>query len=380
MKNKYITIMRENFDDNISYVKDPVFGTLRYRKTYVESTVSLENKVCTMPFQSVEINDLGEVNVCCGDWNPAIIGNVLEQDLKTVWHSFKANTLRKSILDGTYRYCNSGTCETIKNDNLLVVDNFYNEYAKNYMTTFPTDIKLSIDQSCNLECPSCRIKKINHIDHETKTKIATIARNVFSAVFAEPHDQRICLSMDGSGEIFGSEVYRELFQSEKVFNETYNWPNLIFEITTNGVLMTEKIQKKYSNFFSQVTRVFISIDAGNKESYYIVRKGGNWDLLWENIDYFYNTIKHNSNKRWVWTLIIQKDNLESIPEFIEKANSFQDNLPILNMTHLLNWGTFSEKQYLDKAVHLPSNPLYEKYIEIINSPLVANYKRKLYAK
>lgn len=374
-KNKYIPIMRQNFNDNVTFINDPIFGNLRYRKNYRASETNLQNKVCPMPFSSVEINTLGQVYVCCSDWNPASIGDVLEQDIKTIWHNYKSDALRQSILDGSYKYCNLGICETIRNQELINRKELKNRYP---ILEFPTNIRLSIDQSCNLQCPSCRTKKINHLDEDEKNKVRILAKNIFSSVFSKPHNQYIKLSMDGSGEIFGSEVYRELFQTETVFNETYKWPMLEFEITTNGTLMTEKIQKKYINFFKQTKNIFISIDAGNKESYDIVRLGGNWDLLWENINYFYQSIKNSQDKRWTWTLIIQKDNLDSIPEFINRALYFKENLPYLNMTHLVNWGTFTEEQYLDRAVFIPTHPLYQKYQEIINSNLIKNYKRKLY--
>jgi hypothetical protein len=139
-------------------------------------------------------------------------------------------------------------------------------------------------------------------------------------------------------------------------------------------MMTEKYQKKFNNIFDNLLMLELSIDAGNKETYEKVRVGGDWDLLWKNLNYFYENNKHNSSVQWQWNLIIQQNNFQSIPKFVDIANMFREKLPRLKIVKMLNWGTFSEERYLEQAVWMPSHSMYLEYINIMNLPRVKNYK------
>jgi hypothetical protein len=138
-------------------------------------------------------------------------------------------------------------------------------------------------------------------------------------------------------------------------------------------MMTEKIQKKHANLFTHLGDLAISIDAGNRASYEQVRLGGDWDLLWTNIDYFYSTNWDRDNT-WCWDLIVQKNNYQSIPELIDIARTrFDKKLPKISLTPVLNWGTWSEAEYLDHAVHLPTHADHAQYQTVMALPTVRDY-------
>ena len=65
----------------------------------------------------------------------------------------------------------------------------------------------------------------------------------------------------------------------------------------------------------QITSIDISIDAGDKETYERVRKGGEWDLLIENLDFL-----HTLKKDWIVNLnmVVHKNNMNSIADKIIK--------------------------------------------------------------
>ena len=359
-------------------LQDPVFGLLDYHSTLNKPKLDFRSheRLCHHPFTYVEVRQNGDINICCPQWNPASIGNVLSEDLKTIWNGKKAQLIRDSILDSSYRYCNSETCPNIQNwqTHLMVRTPEKIKQLINGVRDTPQHVHFVVDRSCNLSCPSCRLSKLTQLDHAGKQQALNVIRNVLNSMFETAHNDHKIIGMDGSGEIFSSEVYREVFETEEVFTNTEKWPNLRFAISTNGTMMTEKNQKKYNKIFAQLAKIEISIDAGNKESYETVRVGGQWDLLWKNLDYLYATIKDKKTTRWVWNLIVQKNNFESIPEFVALANKYHDYKPELWLTSVLNWGTWSDTEYQNLAVHLPSHPLYSKYLEIMNLPEVKNYK------
>ena len=349
---------------------DSKFGKLSYHKQFKQQfEFPGKELLCHMPFTYAEGRRHGTVNICCPQWNPAEIGNVLTDDLCDIWLGEKANIIRNTILDGSYSYCNSETCPNIQN---WQTGGLWDNTESNQTELFqsirqtPSHVHLVIDHSCNLQCPSCRTDKITQLDDDNKNSGLLVARKVFNSMFKEPHNEHKTIGMDGSGEIFSSEMYRELFETEQIFTHTDLWPNLRFNLSTNGTMMTEKIQKKYKVFFDHIKKIEISIDAGNEDSYKTVRVGGHWDLLWKNLHYLYNTIKNKPNVEWQWNLIVQTHNFESIPEFLNLANQFSEKRPNLNFSKVLNWGTWTEEEYAGHAIHLPTHPGYKRYLEVLN--------------
>lgn len=358
-------------------IDDPIFGKLIYHKKFQNSEFNGEKFLCELPFYYMEIRPNGDINLCCPQWNPAVVGNVLKNTIEEIWHGRKSQIIRNSILSGKYTYCNNFSCPRIRDKELpFRTQELLNEILDKSESKTPSRVLFVVDRSCNLSCPSCRKRKISQLAPEQQEGAKFLIRKVLNEMFSEPHDEEKVLAFDGSGEIFSSQVYRELFETEDIFTKTYLWPNLKFSLSTNGTLMTEKIQKKYKPFFNHITDIYVSIDAGNKESYEKVRVGGQWELLWENLKYYYST-KIDDSSWWQFNVIAQKNNYESIPELVKIMETlFPKKLPKLNISPVLNWGTWSEEQYLNHAVHVPAHPENQKYLEIINSTIVQDYLKK----
>ena len=354
-------------------IVDPLFGSLTYIISDANTSCKFDKKenICSFPFTEMNIQLNGDVYTCCKDWNPCSIGNIDDDDLITIWNSERAKMLRNSILDGSYRYCNVNTCPAMisGNKSRLITRNAADvlDYSR------PSKIVLTIDSTCNLVCPSCRSEKLIEQSPIQNARARKILQSLMDTIFNEPHLDKIYLTMDGSGEIFFSPVYREFFENAKIFKTPELWPNLTIVLCTNGVMMTEKIQKKYVNMFDMSKYIRVSIDAGNKESYDKVRKGGDWDLLWKNLDYWYATRKNTSN--WTWNVVLQQDNYESIPELIRLAYNYPENLPEIYIVNLLNWGVCSLEEFDKKAIWSPKSPEHQRLIDIMNLPEVKAYPK-----
>ena len=189
------------------------------------------------------------------------------------------------------------------------------------------------------------------------------------------------MTFDGYGEIFFSPVYREIFETEEAFKNFEKWPNFKVVLCTNGVMMTEKIQRKYEILFQRMLGIRISIDAGDEESYNKVRCGGDWGLLWDNLNQLYHTyLINDTSKSWAWNVILQEDNLESIPTLIEKALYYKENLPEIYIVNMLNWGTYSQEVFDEKAVWMNKSSKFSRAKEILALPNIVNYPRILIPK
>lgn len=353
---------------------DGEVGDLIFKQYSLETQCRFDkmSNVCLVPFDAVEIKQNGDVYLCCPAWNSVMVGNLFEEDIKDIWNGKKATIVRRTILDGSYKYCNEKTCPAMLaggGSNIVPKDTFVDPARP-----IPKNFAFSIDRTCNLECPSCREGKILTTGEHDRKNALTLLRNLFRSLFSEPHDQEIIMTFDGSGEIFHSAVYREIFETEPAFRDFEKWPNFKVVLCTNGTMMTEKIQMKYDYLFKRSLAVRVSIDAGNKESYLRVRKGGDWDLLWENLNQLYHGyIRDSSHRQWAWNLILQDDNFESIPELIEMAYKYPENLPEIYITNILDWDLFSPEVFGKKAVWLPTSPRHSLMREVMALPIVKNY-------
>ena len=70
--------------------------------------VNLKNYICTNPFQYTEIME-DRQTFCCPQWLEEYFeGNNI--DYRESWSSNKANDIRDSILDGSFKYCSTDKC------------------------------------------------------------------------------------------------------------------------------------------------------------------------------------------------------------------------------------------------------------------------------
>jgi len=354
-------------------INDPLFGELRYHnqdKIY-DSTFSKEDYICDLPFTYVEISARGEARVCCSSWNPVVIGNVLEEDIFDIWSGPKVNIIRNTIIDGSYKYCDEKVCPQLRSSIYLKSKKGF----VNPLDVLPSRIMFVVDHSCNLACPSCRKVPIIHAGDERADSSFKILNSVTESIFKEPNDRIITLGFDGAGEVFHSAAYRKYFETNKIFSNIEDWPNLSFHIQSNGTVLTEKIQKKYFNWLKRINIMSLSVDAGDKESYEKVRVNGDWDLLWKNIDLFYDSIMQYKKTEWTFNVIVQDHNFRSIPKLLDICSKYKNNYPVIKLSRILNWGTFTNDEYLKKAVWMPTHPDYQELRAIVELPEFKNYHK-----
>jgi hypothetical protein len=74
---------------------------------------------CSNPFEWFEITQLngrGGVYLCCPSWLDTPIGNLQYQSVNEIWNGEKAREIRRSILDGSFRYCNRSRCSFLQKE------------------------------------------------------------------------------------------------------------------------------------------------------------------------------------------------------------------------------------------------------------------------
>ena len=101
--------------------------------------------------------------------------------------------------------------------------------------------------SC-LNISSARINKIFYYEGKVYEAKKKIQDKLIAHIFGKPHDNYCLINVTGSGDPFGSKLFRELLFS--IDGEKF--PRVFFNLQTNGVMFTprywdkiKRIQKKF---------------------------------------------------------------------------------------------------------------------------------------
>ena len=331
---------------------------------------NLNNKFCGRPWEFLEIHEDGGLKVynCCPNWvNHNHLG-IMEYDtnFENVWNGEKSIEFRKSILDGSFKYCNKVECPMIQNGSLPKKDDiklgkhgeFYKKIIEeNVLISENADfINLCYDVSCNLKCPSCRPtfwflnEKVNPIDYNLKKQF-----QIKLLDYLYKCTRPITVNITGSGDPFASKLFWEFLQSiDGKLNS-----NIKIHLQTNGVLFTEdnwnKLYKLHDNYMAAI----ISLDAGTEESYNYTRRGGDWNKLMKNLEFVSELYDNNLLKFVRLDCVVQNKNYKEIDKFINIAKKYNFNC---YLSRIVNWGrgTYTHPNHNNFLEKINQNFDYDK--------------------
>jgi organic radical activating enzyme len=326
---------------------------------------------CSKPFEWFEVtqlNGMGGVYLCCPSWLDTPVGNLQYQSVDEIWNSPKAQEIRRSILDGSFAYCNRSRCpylqtksgpvekvEAVKDKDLRAV--IYQNLI--ILPYGPKKIVCVYDVSCNLSCPSCRTHLI--VESTNKREILNIQDKLQNEALKEA----AYLHISGTGDPFGSPFYRKWLQTMR----RQDMPKMehIF-LHSNGQLWTPKMWASISKNIQQLVRsAEISIDAATAETYAINRRGGKFEILIENLKFISMLRKNGPLKYLKISMVVQENNFQEMPDLVRLGQ--QLNVDVVYFSQLVNWGTFSDKEFGDRAVHFPAHPRHNEFVDLLQDKI-----------
>ena len=341
--------------------------------------------ICPNPFIYAEIQENGNISTCC--YISENFGNINENNIEEIWNSNKFNDLRESLVDGDFSYCDISQCAAMQN--IFQVNNNSFEYQvpyqlmkkedayflnKDFIT--PEILSFEEDPSCNLSCPSCR-KSLIILDSNESTKKINQQIKLLIAIGANLKELWLC----GAGDPFAASSYKNLLSN-------FDWnivPNAKLRIDTNGLLLNETTwNTTLKTIQNRIDLIAVSVDATTNKTYSIVRRGGNFTILLKNLEFLSNLRDSGFKFSYIIRMIVQKENFNEMIEFVKLGLSL--NVDSIVFSEIQNWGTFSNEEYLMKAVHLDSNVFYNELCEILQNNIFKNPKidlgnlNSLYAK
>jgi len=329
----------------------------------------LDKYVCKHPFEYMDVTKEKDF-VCCPSWCPTNIRPKEGID----FNSPAAIQIRKSVFDGSYKFCNHSICPSL--NQLLKYGkkpyNFYSkeEFKEKYninsiedienINTFPSEILFGWDRSCNFKCPSCRVDLIanakeNSPAHLKKLEILKYIEDKLGTGIKK-------ILVTGSGDPFYSKIYRDFLINFDI-NKFPNIENI--QIITNGKMVNEQMWSKL-NAAPYVKQMEISIDAGTKETYEnITRLGGSWSTLIENL-HFVKTI--NTLDELIVSMVVSEYNYREMCLFHDTIYDIFDEAPFyvtINYRQQVYWdtGKYTQQETEELQVHRPGHSEHSEFIQ-----------------
>lgn len=302
-------------------------------------------KKCPRPFDTVLIDKQGSCYACeCTSWLPQSLGNLQVKPLSDIIGSAMHKHMQSSIEDGTYRYCNNQQCSWLIGRDFRYFEDEVPEHRI-------TQLRLAIDDSCNLRCPSCRNQMIFH-KQGSKFQLGTrLANRVNDWLLEQEHDVKVHMGSDG--DPFASHIYRHFME------HTPKRDNIKYSILTNG-LMFKEFHCRIPYVINNLQELGVSIDGATEETYEKLRLGGKWEKILEGLECIAEQ-KRKHGFRFILHFVVQKDNYHEMETIIDLGEQFgadkvwlnriQDWGKMQNFDRQMIWDTPDYKAQLAKVIN-----------------------------
>jgi hypothetical protein len=326
----------------------------------VAESPPINQRYCNMARNGLYIMYDG-IRGCC--ISSVILGSVGEVSYTDYINSFDFRLFHVSILNGTYIYCRK--CDFLGTSSFFFSEPLALEQAKQKMTQ-PAELRLGYDQSCNLICRSCRTSRIMYqkMSAEQRCGLENVHENIVNNWL--DHFDSVVVAINGDG--FASKFYSDI-----VFNR-FKGNKLM--IQTNGLLLGRTVLKKLTELYKgRELRFFISIDAASPETYKALR-GGNFNVLYENLLALGAAIRENNVSHLQINFIIQKQNFREMIDFVKLGKLI--NADLIYFQQLFP-RAYDYEQFCQINVCDTNHPEHAELLEILKDP-VFNDKAVLFEK
>lgn len=313
---------------------------------------------CRSFFNHVEIG-LNSLACCCVTFIPGSIGSMKNKLFDDVWKGIIHKIYCLSANNRTYSFCNANMCPLFidrKNNASMDLNRSYLQIDEK-----PKNVAISIEETCNLRCVSCR----------DDVKIAKEKELEESLYFADRIIQEVIpyaefVIMAGSGEVLLGKSFKKIYTNPKMKNVKY------IRLLTNGTLFNEKNWKEISTGKRAKFILTVSIDAATKETYEMIRRNGNFDILKKNMEFAARLRKEGKLSYFRLNFVVQKKNYLEMPAFVEWG--LELGVDEIFFTKILNWGTYSQEEFVDTISMMEEDGVtpQKELKEIIDLPIMKN--------
>lgn len=321
---------------------------------YPVNTHDYSDRFCDVPFLNWRLlpfyknaDDVITYICYCASWLPVAFSN-------QSWNSEDMQEIRRSILDGSFKYCNESLCLPLKNLELPKRSEVDYQYLREIidgniteMPKGPERLHLSHDMSCNISCPCCRTKPFKHSDEYIKWLDLKIGE--FTAPLL-PDLKSIHLSQSGEAlaSKHGIRFLKSLTPSK--------YPNLKIELLTNMTLVSPETWDNLGEAARNIKRLHMSIDGASKETLEKLRRGLKWPRLMDALK-FVRRLRKEGKLEWLFLMfILQKDNYTELQALLDLASEYC--IDEIMIAPLGPGGAYPPGVFDDVNIYDSSHPLF----------------------
>lgn len=307
--------------------------------------------ICETPFTYVETHTNGDVSLCCpGYIGNYTIGNFYDNvPFESIWNGEKAKEFRNSILNGSYKYCNTNFCDYKPQEKTN--QNIFNSPH----CQLPLFVSFCHDEQCNVKCITCR----NEILVNSKEKEALLNSQIDTTFLPLLKNAKL-VSLNGGGEVFASNHMKNLI---KTITKVY--PHILFKIHSNGILF-DKEHCDELGITNKILLAEVSIHAATKSTYDKIVIGGNFNKVMQNIKWLSSLKEKKQLKNLRLTFVITSINYKEMINFQKLANKLNCDA---SYTTYRPWDSELSKRYDEIAIFEPKHPKHKQFIKIIQNKI-----------
>lgn len=307
-------------------------------------------KVCKHGLNDIWINGAdGSVRMC--GWSNFFIGKLTENSIEDIWNGKLAEEFRKSMLDGSYRYCNPSKCPYCANnqlgDNLVDCE----------IPELPTMCSLSYQLECNYVCKFCR--ETRYIPCECEMEQYRMIENEVKKIV--PHLK--ILSSNGAGEFFCSDSIINLLNTVQLPE------NIQINIETNGSLFNERNWNRIRKLENYDLNVSVTVHSFNENTYkYLSGTTLPVEQIRKNIEFISNLRKQGIIRRLEIATVVCERNFREMPEFVETCLSNYE-MDTIRLRFFEPYGVMDLMTEWFYDVRNEYHPYYKEFIEVMKNPI-----------
>lgn len=306
-------------------------------------------KYCKHPFNTIQIQNTGEVYCCCCYWTDFYsFGNIFEKSFDEIWNGERAKEFRKQFIENNYKYCNLDVC-----------DPYLNEFEPDYTAEYPKKIEFSYDRHCNVRCIFCRNKADKEEEEYNRQKEKRIEEN-FDRIFTPILQKADFVELNSAGELFASKHSIEIVKKIIKIN-----PNIDFGVISNGILFTKEMTKAL-DLETRLTSVIISVHAMKEKTYNKLVERGNFKAVINNIKYLADLKKEKGRlNNLQLNFVVTSVNYKEMKDFVKFAKEMDAKAFFINYHRQID----SDDLMSELDVSLPSHPKYNDFVKYLQDDI-----------
>lgn len=274
------------------------------------------------------------------------------------WKGDDWKEFRKSVTDGTFRYCQKNQCANIVAGWLPKKSDYKEGWLRKILdgdlSVVPPieELHFSYDGHCNLKCPSCRLE-IQTNTHEQNENLDAM----YEKSLKQYMDKAKHLTLSGCGEAMISPHSKKVLQS---FSKESN-PDLVVELRTNATTVNAKSWESLGRGKDVIRHITVSIDASTKETFEKVRYPAKWEIVLKNLRFIQFLRNSGAIDMFEFHVVIQSENINQLLDIAKMAIDYDADA--VTYSRLINWREMSEEEYYEVNPFWHDHPLHKHLMQ-----------------